>query len=188
MKRVIITWLDFFQSQVLRHSTVRDWKFILKYSLLVRLYDSCSWFFVYRQLAVESWHLHRALRGLPLQFGVRNLIKIYTVKWFHVQCIDVITPFLQPHFDPGNLVYVALGRHTLIPVTIMILCQIPVYLGLCITWKTLRGTPSPRKSDENGKFPPNDVQQMEDCKEDEDVTDGKDVEVVEKSMYSTTSS
>ena len=80
--------------------------------------------------------------------------------------------------------YVALGRHTLIPVTIMVLCQIPVYLGLCITWKTLRGTPSPQKSDKNGKLPPSDVERIEDCKEDKDVTNDKDMEVVENTTFS----
>ena len=81
--------------------------------------------------------------------------------------------------------YVALGRHTLIPVTIMILCQIPVYLGLCITWRTLRGTPPPLTNNENGNIPASNLEGMEHHQRDEDVIHEKDenVDIVEKPMY-----
>ena len=38
----------------------------------------------------------------------------------------------------GNLVYVGAGRHTVLPIMIMVLFQIPVYLGLALTWKQLK--------------------------------------------------
>ena len=33
--------------------------------------------------------------------------------------------------------YVAAGRHTVLPVLVMVLFQIPMYVGLALTWKQL---------------------------------------------------
>ena len=82
--------------------------------------------------------------------------------------------------------YVTLGRRTLIPVSIMMLCQIPVYLGLCVTWKTLRGTPPPLKSKKNGSLPEDNAEGMEHRQRNGEVDEEKDVDVVEKPMYTIT--
>ena len=81
--------------------------------------------------------------------------------------------------------YVALGRHTLIPVFIMVVCQIPVYLGLCIVWKTLRGRPPPVEGKTNGSLPADNVEEMEDHQGDEDIVDDKEehTDVVEKPVF-----
>ena len=70
--------------------------------------------------------------------------------------------------------YVALGRHTLIPIFIMVLCQIPVYLGLCIAWRTLKGTPPPVKEKTNGSLPADNAKEMKDQQGDEDIMDDKE--------------
>ena len=83
----------------------------------------------------------------------------------------------------------ALGRHTLIPVAIMLVCQIPVYVGLCVSWKTLKGTPSPLqppKSAQNGTLPSNDMEGIDDGDQDvEDAIEEKEDcrDVVEKPMH-----
>ena len=55
--------------------------------------------------------------------------------------------------------YVATGRHTLIPTFIMILSQIPLFLGLFVTWKHQKGFPQQERkevesvvSDRNGSI------------------------------------
>ena len=82
--------------------------------------------------------------------------------------------------------YVALGRRTLIPVSIMILCQIPVYLGLCVTWKTLRGTPPPPKRKKSESLSEDKAEGMERRQGNGEVDEKDDVDVVEKPMYTIT--
>ena len=68
----------------------------------------------------------------------------------------------------------------------MILCQIPVYLGLCVTWKTLRGTLPPPQRKKNGSFPEDNAEGMEHRRRNGEVDEKDDVDVVEKPMYTIT--
>ena len=88
----------------------------------------------------ELQHSFRHWPDLLLPFGVR----IFSL-WFLVLCYFCVHLFVYLPPPSGTAVYVAVGRHTVIPIVIVLLFQTPLYVGLCVTFRRLRdlSTPSP---------------------------------------------
>ena len=49
--------------------------------------------------------------------------------------------------------YVAAGRHTVVPIMVMVVFQIPIYLGLILTWNQLKPKHSKDREELQGTAP-----------------------------------
>ena len=96
---------------------------------------SSVWCSRYMLVCVGSsrhWHVS------SLQFGVCRLAPVtfsLCVCVCNTAYLWTLLCLILAHCHPGNLVSVATGRHTFVPLCVMLALQVPALLGLFLLWR-----------------------------------------------------